>query len=145
MKKIVYLMTLGIIVVLLSGCASYSKSGAVAPVYAYVSPTKEIKADINVDNTQMIEGKAHQWYLAGIRVTGGNKYFENLSEQPSVLGRRTSKAQSCAMYNAVTNGNYDMLVSPQYTSVIHSFLFGLIKRYDVTVKGYGAKINGVYQ
>ena len=138
-------MALGLITILMSSCASYSKSGPVAPIYAVVSPTKEIKADIEVDNTQTIEGKAHQWYFAGIRVTGGNNYFENLSEQPSVLGLRTSKAQSCAMYDAVTKGDYDMIVSPQYTNVIHSFLFGLIKRYDVTVKGYGAKINRVYQ
>jgi len=138
-------MTLGAIIVLLSSCMSYSKSGVVANVSAPITPSKEIKADIDIDTNQIIEGKAQQLYFAGIRISGGNNYFENLSEQASVLGRRTTKAQSCAMYDAVQEGEYDMIVYPQYTNTINSFLFGLIKLYNVKVKGYGAKIKRVYQ
>lgn len=145
MKKVIYTMVLGIVAVLMSSCSSISKSGVVAPVGAIVTPSKELKADITLDNSQKLSGKAKQWYFAGIRISGGKKYFENLSEQPSVLGRRTSKAQSCAMYDALEKGKYDMMVSPQYNNIIHSYLFGLIKRYDVTVKGYGATIDKVYQ
>ncbi len=145
MKKAFYMMTLGTIVFLMSSCSSISKSGVVAPICAYVSPTKEIKADIELDNNKQLEGKAHQWYFAGVRISGGNNYFENLNQQRSVLGGRVSKAQSCAMYDALKGDQYDMLVNPQYYNVTHSYLFGLIKYYNITVKGYGAKIKSIYQ
>ena len=145
MKKMIYMMALGVVTILVSSCSSISKSGVVAPVNAVVTPSKEFKADMTLDGNQKLNGKAKQWYLAGIRISGGKKYFENLNEQPSVLGRRTSKAQACAMYDALENGKYDMLVNPQYNNIIHSYFFGLVKRYDVTVNGYGATIDRVYQ
>jgi hypothetical protein len=145
MKKAFYMMALGTIVILMSSCSSISKSGVVAPVYTYVSPTKEIKCDVELDNSKQVTGQAHQWYFAGIRITGGNNYFENLNQQRSVLGGRVSKAQSCAMYDALEEGHYDMLVNPQYYNVTHSYLFGLIKHYSITVKGYGAKISNIHQ
>ena len=49
------------------------------------------------------------------------------------------------MYNALEKGGYDMLISPQYITEKHSYLFGLIKTYEVTVKGYGAKIKRIHQ
>jgi hypothetical protein len=145
MKKVVKMMVFGTIIILMSSCSSISKSGVVAPVSALVTPTKEIKCDVDLDNSKQLIGKAQQWYFAGIRVTGGNNYFENLNQQRSVLGGRVSKAQSCAMYDALEGGQYDMLVNPQYYNVTHSYLFGLIKHYNITVKGYGAKITNIHQ
>ena len=145
MKKLFFMMTLGVVVMLMSSCMSTSKSGVIAPIQAEVIPSKEIKADIDLDGNTPIMGNAKQWYFAGIRVSGGNNYFENLSQERSLFGGRTTKAQSCAMYDALTKGDYDMLVNPQYVNKIHSYFFGLVKRYDVTVKGYGAKIKNVHQ
>ena len=139
------MMAVGVIVMLMSSCASTSRTGVIAPMRAEVIPSKEIKADIDLDGNAKITGNAKQWYFAGIRVSGGKNYFENLSEKRSMFGSRTSKAQACAMYDALESGEYDMLVNPQYVNKIHSYFFGLVKRYDVTVKGYGAKIKNVHQ
>ena len=138
-------MVLGVMVVLMSSCASTSRTGVIAPMEAEVIPVKEIKADIDLNGNQQVTGNAKQWYVAGIRVSGGNTYFENLSEKRSMFGGRTSKAQASAMYDALQDGGYDMLVNPQYVNNIHSYFFGLVKRYDVTVKDYGAKIKSVHQ
>lgn len=145
MKKLKLFAAAGLTLLLMSSCSSTSKSGIIAPMDARMVPSKEIKADLDLDGETQVTGNSTMWYFLGFRVTGGNKYFENLYEKRSLLGGRTSKAQSCAMYDALEKGDYDMIVNPQYINETHSFLFGLIKRYDVLVKGYGAKIKKVYQ
>lgn len=62
-----------------------------------------------------------------------------------MFGKRANKAQSCAMLQAVEQGNYDMIVNPQYKNVVHKWFFGLVRRYDVTLTGYGARIKKLYQ
>ena len=129
----------------MTSCASTSRTGVISPfAYTEVHPT-EIRADIDVNENSKVTGKSKQWYVLGIRVSGGNKYFEDKSERRSMFGKRTNKAQSCAMYDALENGGYDMIVNPQYKNVVHKWLFGLVKRYDVTVTGYGGKVKKIYQ
>lgn len=138
-------MTLGVIVMLMSSCASTSRTGVVAPfAYTEVHPN-EIRTDIDLSEKNKVEGRAKQWYVAGIRVSGGNKYFEDKTERRSLFGKRTNRAQSCAMYDALESGQYDMIANPQYRNVVHKWFFGLVKRYDVTVTGYGGKIKKLYQ
>ena len=40
-------------------------------------------------------------------------------------------------YNALSNGDYDVLVHPNYTTTIENYL--IYKEYTVSVTGYGAK------
>ncbi len=145
MKKILLFATVGIAIMLMSSCAATSKTGVVAPfAYSEVHPN-EIRAEVEFDGVNKVEGKAKQWYLGWIRISGGNKFFEDSKTKPSMFGYRIRKAQSCAMYDAMEKGDYDIIANPQYKNVTHKWLFGLIKRYDVTVTGFGGKIKRLYQ
>jgi hypothetical protein len=145
MKKILSFAVTGIAIMLMSSCAMTSRTGVVAPfAYNEVHPN-EIRAEVNFDGVNKVEGKAKQWYLGFIRISGGNKYFEDRNTRPSLFGNRIKKAQSCAMYDAMEKGQCDIIANPQYKNVTHRWLFGLIKRYDVTVTGYGGKITKLYQ
>ena len=128
-----------------SSCASSSQTGIIAPfAYTEVKPN-EIRAELDVSENNRVEAKVRQWYVAGIRVSGGRGYYEDKSEHRSMFGKRANKAQSCAMLQAVEQGNYDMIVNPQYKNVVHKWFFGLVRRYDVTLTGYGARIKKLYQ
>ena len=144
MKKISYMLFI-CAALLITSCASTSRTGVISPfAYTEVHPN-EIRADIDISENNKVTGKSKQWYVFGIRVSGGNKYFEDKSEKRSMFGKRTNKAQSCAMYDTLEKSEYDMIVNPQYKNVVHKWFFGLVKRYDVTVTGYGGKINKLYQ
>ena len=143
-NKVQYFCAISI-VMFMTSCASVSRTGVIAP-FAYTEvQANEVRADIDLSENNKVIGKANQWYVLGVRVSGGNKYFEDKSEKASLFGRRANKAQSCAMYNALENGSYDMIVNPQYRNVVHKYLFGLVKGYNVSVTGYGGKVKKLYQ
>lgn len=105
-----------------SSCASSSQTGIIAPfAYTEVKPN-EIRAELDVSENNRVEAKVRQWYVAGIRVSGGRGYYEDKSERRSMFGKRANKAQSCAMLQAVEQGNYDMIVNPHSTRT--SFISG---------------------
>ncbi|NDV65594.1 hypothetical protein [Bacteroides sp. 224] len=144
MRKLRFLLALSV-VGLMTSCASVSRTGVVAPfAYTEVHPN-EIRAEVDLSEKNKVIGKANQWYLLGVRVSGGNKYFENNSEKPSLFGKRVKKAQSCAMYDALDGGEYDIIANPQYRNTVHNYFFGLVKGYKVSVTGYGGKVKKLYQ
>ena len=49
-----------------------------------------------------------------------------------------NKVRSAAAYKALSAGDYDFLVHPNYTMTTQNFL-GLVKIYKCNVSGYGAK------
>ncbi|MDR1004052.1 MAG: hypothetical protein LBL97_03475 [Prevotellaceae bacterium] len=144
MKKIFYLLPIGI-AMLMTSCASTSRTGTVAPFAQTEMNSIEIRSEVDLSVKNKVEGKASQLYVFGIRVSGGNKFFEDSNTKRSMFGRKANKAQACAIYNALENGEYDMIASPQYRNVVHRWFFGLVKRYDVIVTGFGGKIVGIYQ
>ena len=71
-----------------------SRTGVVAPfAYNEVHPNG-IRAEVSFDGVNKVEGKAKQWYLGFIRISGGNKYFEDKNTKLPLFGRRIKKAQS---------------------------------------------------
>lgn len=129
----------------LTSCVSSSRTGIISPfAYTELHPN-EIRANVDVSANNKVTGKSKQWYVMGVRVSGGNKFFEDKSEKKSLFGKRTNKAQSSAMYNALEEGGYDMIINPQYRNEVHRWFFGFVKRYDVTVTGYGGKVKSIYQ
>lgn len=50
---------------------------------------------------------------------------------------RLNKVRSAAAYKAITSGDYDVLVHPNYSTTVEDYFF--VKKYAVTVEGYGAK------
>ena len=144
MKKMICAVST-VALLFLASCASTSRTGVVAPFINTQAHPNEIRADFDLAAENKVTGKAKLRYIMGIRVSGGNAYFEDKSAKKSFLGRRIDKAQSCAMYDALEQGQYDIIVNPQYKNVVHSWFFGLVKRYDVTVTGYGGKVKRLYQ
>lgn len=133
------------VAILLTSCADVSRTGVIAPfAYTEVKPN-EVRVDLDLNETNRVSGEAKQFYIGFIRVSGGNKYFEDNTMKPSMFGRRTNKARSCAIYNALEKGGYDVILNPQYKNIVHRWFFGLVKRYDVTVTGFGGKVRRLYQ
>ncbi len=148
MKRIVFS---GVIVVIslfsLSSCSTLSRTSASAPfAYTEVHPN-EIRADLDFNTSDKIEGTVHVGYLFGIKVSGGREYAEVLStnNSKSIFGQRGKRIRSMAMAKALKGADYDMIINPQYETRRNRILFGLWTRYTVTVKGYGAKVNKLYQ
>ena len=50
---------------------------------------------------------------------------------------RLNKVRGAAAYKALSSGDYDILVHPNYTTTIENYL--IFKKYVVQVEGYGAK------
>ena len=75
------------------------------------------------------------------------EYAEVLSSNnsKSIFGLRGKRIRSMAMAKALHGTDYDMIINPQYETERKKVLFGLFTRYTMTVKGYGAKVNKLYQ
>lgn len=80
-------------------------------------------------------------------MSGGREYAEVLSSNnsKSIFGLRGKRIRSMAMAKALHGTDYDMIINPQYETTRKKVLFGLFTRYTMTVKGYGAKVNKLYQ
>ncbi len=50
---------------------------------------------------------------------------------------RLNKVRGSAAYKAISSGDYDVLVHPNYTTTITNYI--VFKKYSVSVEGYGAK------
>lgn len=139
---IVALLSLGF-----SSCATMSKTGAAAPfAYTEVHPN-EIRADLDFNTSEKVQGTVKVGYLLGIKVSGGNEYAEVLSSNnsKSIFGSRGKRIRSMAIAKAIHGTNYDMIINPQYETKRKKVLFGLFTRYTTTVTGYGATVNKLYQ
>ena len=54
-----------------------------------------------------------------------------------IKASRLSKVRGAAAYNALNTGDYDVLVHPNYVVTVQVYL--IVKKYKVSVDGYGAK------
>ncbi|MCD8073066.1 MAG: hypothetical protein LUE10_07875 [Alistipes sp.] len=129
-----------------TSCTSVSRTGTSVPwAYSEVHPNR-IKAELEFDTDKKASGQARVGYLFGMKISGGKKYAENVaSTDRSIFGRRGNMIKSMAMYDAMHNTDYDIIVNPQYETTHRKILFGLYKQYDVKVTGYGAKITNLTQ
>lgn len=132
-----------ITLLLFSSCGSTRQTGMVPQIHPDVA-TSQMNADLDIDE-QRIYGKSTHSYFLGIRLSGGNKFYEDQNTKSSIFGKRGQKAQASAMYNALEKGDYDMIINPQYRSSRKSYLLGLIKVYKVKVNGFGGKIKRIRQ
>lgn len=147
MKRSYFYLSLFSLVIIVSSCASVSKTGYAAPFARTEVHTDVIKADIDI-NKNRIEASANSTYLFGIwRISGDNKFTEaeNAGLHNSVFGGRVDKVKSAAMYKALQQTDADMLITPKYDTETKSYIFGLIKTYNVKVSGYNAKIKDLQQ
>ena len=148
MKKKIILMGFVLIVLLMTtSCITISRTGEAAPfAYTEVHPDK-IKAEMNFHLQEKRRGQASAWYIFWFwKVAGSNKFAEvKGGDGGSIFGHRIAVIKSAALYDALGDFDYDMLVNPQYYCEIRKYLFGIVKSYKVEVKGYGATIKTLYQ
>jgi hypothetical protein len=142
---------LGLILVMLlmtTGCMTVSRTGLASPIaYTEVVPDL-IKAEFDFNLNEKKSGKASAWYLLNFwKVAGDYKFSEVRGGEfkAGLFGDRIAKVKSAAVYNALKEGDGDMIVAPQYDTETKSYLFGFLKSYKVTVKGYEATIKTLYQ
>ena len=148
MKRIVFSGAIAVISLFsLSSCSTLSRTSASAPfAYTEVHPN-EIRADLDFNTSDKIEGTVHVGYLFGVKVSGGREYAEVLStnNSKSIFGLRGKRIRSMAMAKALEGSDYDMIINPQYETKRNRILFGLWTRYTVTVKGYGKRAKNFKQ
>jgi hypothetical protein len=137
---------------LLSSCTSTNKGFQSSPVISRNVTLDPIKADISVNEANKLSGNSKSVYLLGFRIEGDNTYADGINYStdanasfftkfnPLAVAKlaKLNKVRSAAAYKALETGDYDFLLHPNYTMTTKNYL-GLVKIYDVTVTGYGAK------
>jgi hypothetical protein len=152
MKKIMTI--LGALLVgsmLMTSCISTNRGFQSSPVISRNVQLDPIKADIKVDEKSKIKGESSSAYFLIFKVSGDNTYADGINystdASASMLSQlnpiklaqavRLNKVRGAAAYKALSTGDYDVLVHPNYTTTVKNYL--IFKKYIVKVEGYGAK------
>jgi hypothetical protein len=146
MKKIgTVLVMICSIAIFFNSCISTNKGYQSSPVISRNVQLDPIKADIKVNEITKLKGESRSIYFLCFRIGGDNTFADGINYSTDVVSpikpinsARLNKVRSAAAYKALSNGNYDFLVHPNYTISKINFL-GLVKVYDCYVSGYGAK------
>ncbi len=140
------------IAIFFTSCVSTNKGFQSSPVISRNVQLDPIKADIKVNETTKLSGQSSSTYFLFFRVSGDNTSADGINYSTdgggSILSQynplklmktaKLNKVRSAAAYKALSTGDYDFLVHPNYTMTTKNYL-GLVKIYECTVVGYGAK------
>lgn len=127
--------TLGLSILLLTGCSSLHTSQPNATLNATINAN--FKA--NIDVGESITGKSEVTTIFGIFTFGDSKFSDgvnygvNSGGFASMLGGTVEEAKSAAAYNAVSNSKADLILLPRYTIEENSYFF--FKTTTVSVVG----------
>lgn len=150
MKLKTNLLILGTVCSVLSitSCVSTHKGFQSSPVMSRNVELDPIKADIKVNETSKLTGQSSSTYLFCFRLKGDKTVAEGINYSTESGGRynpikmmkiaKMNKVRAAAAYKAISGGDYDLLVHPNYAMTSKNYL-GIIKIFDCTVTGYGAK------
>ena len=156
MKKIVTtLVMICSVAIFFNSCVSTNKGFQSSPVISRNVQLDPIKADVKVNETTKLSGQSTSTYFLFFRISGDNTSADGINYSTdaggsslSVLSQfnpikllktaKLNKVRSAAAYKALSSGDYDFLVHPNYTMTTKNYL-GLVKIYECTVSGYGAK------
>jgi hypothetical protein len=136
---------------LMTSCVSTNRGFQSSPVVSRNVELDPIKADIKVDEKTKIKGESTSSYFLIFRVSGDKTFADGINystdASASTLSQlnplklaqagRLNKVRGAAAYKALSTGDYDVLVHPNYTTTVENYL--LFKKYVVKVEGYGAK------
>ena len=152
MKKLIIVFnSLFIALMLCTSCMTTNKGFQSSPVISRNIDLDPIKADIKVDEKSRIKGESSSSYFLFFRVSGDNtfadginystdasaSFFKRLNPLRILQAGRLNKVRGAAAYKALSTGDYDVLVHPNYTTTVKNYL--IFKKYTVKVEGYGAK------
>jgi hypothetical protein len=118
-----------------------------------VSVKSRLEADVDVDMTKKIVGKAHHVRIFGIHTQSSRNYADGVTYNGSTGGGlfgffgpgMEEEAKSAAAYNATVPNRADVLVAPQYLVKVKSYVFGLYKEVQAQVWGYSGKVRNIKQ
>lgn len=123
------------------GLASCSSVKQTAPIMAIGGNniTTTVKADIDYDGVKKIQGSASTtrvlWIFkhtpnGGKKISANNRY------------RGLNNTENVALYRAKQSADVDLVLEPQFETQTKSYFFGIYKKTDVKVVGWGANIKG---
>lgn len=153
MKKILTnLVLICSIAIFFTSCVSTNKGFQSSPVISRNVQLDPIKADIKVNETTKLSGQSSSTYFLFFRISGDNTSADGINYSTdaggSILSQfnpikfmrttKLNKVRSAAAFKALSTGDYDFLVHPNYTMTTKNYL-GLVKIYECSVSGYGAK------
>ncbi len=123
----------------LSSCASYSSSAPVMGIKAN-SINTYVEADLDYANAKRVRGSVESktlfWVIPLIR--NGNKTMLVSNRYNSF-----SKSERQALYRAKQAFDVDIILEPEFEKESHSWFFGIYKKQNVSVKGWGVKMKGI--
>lgn len=117
-----------------------------------VSLRSNLEADVDVDMTKKIVGKAHHVRIFGIHTQSSTNYADGVTYDGANGGGglfgffgpgMEEAAKSAAAYNATVPNKADVLVAPQYLVKVKSYVFGLYKEVHAQVWGYSGKVRDI--
>ena len=132
-----------IIILTFTSCIATNRGYQSSPVISRNIDLDPIKADIKVDETAKIKGQSTCSYFLIFRVSGDNSFadgiqystdasaspLQQLNPFKIIKSGRIEKVRGAAAYKALSSGNYDVLVHPNYTTTIENYL--IYKKYDI--------------
>ena len=151
MKKTFLTLSLIALTSLMMGsCVTTNKGFQSSPVVARNVQLDPIKADLKVDESTKLKGESSSSYFLFFRVSGDKTFADGINYSTDASATlvqqlnplkiaasgRLNKVRGAAAYKALSVGEYDLLVHPNYTTTVENYI--LFKRYKVTVEGYGA-------
>ena len=118
----------------------------------YVSVTSNLHADVEVDMSKKIVGKAHHTRILGFHTKSSTNYADGVTYDTGSTGGglfgffgpgMEEEAKSAAAYNATVPNKADVLVAPQYLVKVKSYFFGAYKEVQAQVWGYSGKVRNI--
>tara|TARA_B110000459_G_C16543256_1_gene462987 strand:+ start:278 stop:796 length:519 start_codon:yes stop_codon:yes gene_type:complete len=143
MKKIYKLLPILIVAIFLSSCGIVKNSGKYheKSVSNAQIDTDELRADMEIDETNKISGSASATYFLFFKLSGDNHYADIAGGGFDVPFSKTSGPKKAAQYKALNSAKVDFIAKPSYTIKKTTYLLGLMTIVDADVTGYG----GVYK
>lgn len=126
------------VTVSLASCTSVKQTAPVMAIGGNNIVTN-VKADIDYDGIKRIQGQATTtrvlWIFkhtpnGGKKITANNRY------------RGLNSTENVALFRAKQSADVDLVLEPEFETQTKSYFFGIYKKTDVKVKGWGANIKG---
>jgi hypothetical protein len=140
MKKEFTVLSLAVLCTMAS-CVSTNKGFQSSPVVSREVQLDPIKADIKVNEATKLKGESFSTYVLSFKVNGDKTFAEGIAySAEGKEKRRMSRAdevRAAAAYKALSQGDYDFLVHPNYVMTKKNYL-GIVKVFECSVTGYGA-------
>lgn len=121
--------------------ASCSSVKQTAPVMAIGGNniTTNVKAEIDYEGVKKIQGEASTTRVLWIfkHTPNGGKKIQSNNRYKGLNG-----TENVALYRAKQAADVDLILEPQFETQTKSYFFGIYKKTNVKVVGWGANIKG---